>query len=217
MQQNAEKINMMDRLKLQTKELHVKAHELPFFRALFRKELKIDSYIGQLKAFAVIAESLERNLAECGHPAVKAVLNGYMPKLPLIAQDIAFFAHLHVRESAGAMEAALSAADKIARRKEQNPLSLLGHLYTLEGSTLGGKIILRHMAEQFGLKIPEGLRYFDSYSEHVQSNWQNFSSRMLNAVTEENTEKDIIEASCEFFSDLLKVYDALHPLEGDRT
>lgn len=217
MQQNSENTNMMERLKSQTKKLHIKAHELPFFKALFNKELKIDSYIGQLNALAIINRALEQELETADHPAIKSLLNGYMPKVPLIEQDLAYFRPLNIKEIIPANQAALSVADKIAVRKQQNPVSLLGYLYTLEGSTLGGKVIKPHIADLFGLKGPEGLLFFDSYGENVRSNWENFYSRMLHAVHDENTEKDIVEASYELFSDLLKVYEALHPLGGDRS
>jgi len=106
--------------------------------------------------------------------------------------------------------------DKIILRKQQNPVSLIGYLYTLEGSTQGGKVIKPHIADLFGLKGPDGLLFFDSYGENVRSNWAGFSQRMLDAVQDEDTAKNIIEASHEIFYGLFKIYESLHPLDkGD--
>ncbi|HAO20565.1 MAG: hypothetical protein BWK80_49995 [Desulfobacteraceae bacterium IS3] len=211
-----EQINIMERLKVQTKKLHVMAHGLPFFKALFKRELKIDSYVGQLRALAIIHEVLEREMASSDHPAVKSLLNGCMPKLPLLTRDIGYFEHLNIRETAAANRIAISLTDKIILRKQQNPVSLIGYLYTLEGSTQGGKVIKPHIADLFGLKGPDGLLFFDSYGENVRSNWAGFSQRMLDAVQDEDTAKNIIEASHEIFYGLFKIYESLHPLDkGD--
>jgi heme oxygenase len=211
-----ENINIMERLKVQTRKLHIMAHELPFFKALFKRELKIDSYVGQLRALAIIHEVLEREMASSDHPAVKSVLNGCMPKLPLLTRDIGYFDHLNIREISAANTIAMSLADKIIVRKQQKPVSLIGYLYTLEGSTLGGKVIKPFIADLFGLKGPDGLLFFDSYGEHVRSNWAEFSQRMLDAVQDDLTAKSIIEASHELFYGLFKIYESLHPLDtGD--
>lgn len=211
-----ENTDIMQRLKLQTKKLHIMAHNLPFFKALFKRELIIDSYVGQLRALAVIHEALERELQASDHPAIQSVMNGYMPKLPLIRRDIDYFRSVNIRTVIPAAQAALSLTDKIIARKQTNPVSLLGYLYTLEGSTLGGKVIKPYMAALFDLKGSDGLLFFDSYGENVQSNWQSFSNRMLQAVSDENTEKTVIEASYELFYGLLNVYESLHPLEGEK-
>ncbi|GHF47930.1 heme oxygenase [Deinococcus metalli] len=57
-----------------------------------------------------------------------------------------------------------------------------GALYVLEGATLGGQLLRRHLAERLG--TPErGLRFFGSYGEHVGARWKAFGAA-LTARTE---------------------------------
>lgn len=202
-----------EKLREQTRKLHIQAHKLPFFTALFRGELQIDSYIGQLRVLSIIHESLERETADMENKAVSAVLDGYMPKLPLLSADLEFFAHLNIRDIPPVSDAARAIADKIRKRKEEKPESLIAYLYTLEGSTMGGKVIKPHISKTFGLEEGKGLLFFNSYGENVQENWQGFLHRMENAVSEEMHD-DIISASAELFTGLIHIYKMLHPLEN---
>ncbi len=206
-------MNIMERLRAQTKKLHIRAHELPFFKALLKRKLPIECYVGQLRSLAIIHETLESETQSSDHPAIRLIWNGYMPKFPLIIKDISHFEHLKIGDIVPATREAMSISDKIILRKKENPVSLLGYIYTLEGSTLGGKVIKPMIADTFGLKDSEGVLFFDSYGENIRSNWQSFSQRMLQAVSNKADEESIIEASYELFEGLLKVYENLLPEE----
>ncbi len=52
-----------------------------------------------------------------------------------------------------------------------DPASVLGSLYVLEGSTLGGRLITRHL-RQAAWYPPDGLRYFDPYGDDTGGRWQ---------------------------------------------
>jgi heme oxygenase len=65
-------------------------------------------------------------------------------------------------------------------------LDILGAAYVLEGSTLGGQIISRHVAEAFDLERGHGDRYFQSYGTHVGPMWQAFRRELLRHSSPEN-------------------------------
>ena len=46
---------------------------------------------------------------------------------------------------------------------------ILGASYVLEGSTLGGQMITRHISRMLGLSGTHGCRFFSSYGTHVGS------------------------------------------------
>lgn len=52
----------------------------------------------------------------------------------------------------------------------------LGCLYVLEGATLGGQIITRHLKEDLGLDESGGCAFFYSYGEEVGPMWKSFRS-----------------------------------------
>ena len=50
----------------------------------------------------------------------------------------------------------------------------LGALYVLEGATLGGRVIMRHIAEPLGLPVDAGLSFFHGYGERTGPMWSAF-------------------------------------------
>lgn len=57
------------------------------------------------------------------------------------------------------------------------PAAAMGTLYVLEGSTLGGKMIARHVAAQ-PWAPPRGLRYFDPYGADTGLRWRETLARL---------------------------------------
>jgi len=58
-------------------------------------------------------------------------------------------------------------------------LQALGALYVIEGSTLGGKIISKMMAQQLGLINNEGLSFFSGYGAETENMWQIFKTALI--------------------------------------
>jgi len=54
-----------------------------------------------------------------------------------------------------------------------SPFEFLGALYVIEGSTLGGKIIQRHLQSHLGLR-PNQLRFFEAYGDQTGPMWMSF-------------------------------------------
>ena len=57
---------------------------------------------------------------------------------------------------------------------------VFGVLYTIEGSSLGGRLIARRLATHFGLTPEHGARFFFGYGGNVDAYWNEIVS-MLNA------------------------------------
>ncbi len=51
---------------------------------------------------------------------------------------------------------------------------LIGTLYAIEGSTLGGQVISRHLAANLGLTPERGARFFSGYGADTESRWAAF-------------------------------------------
>jgi heme oxygenase (biliverdin-IX-beta and delta-forming) len=50
----------------------------------------------------------------------------------------------------------------------------LGSMYVLEGATLGGQIIGRHLRDNLGLTAENGASFFNSYGGNVGTMWKDF-------------------------------------------
>lgn len=52
------------------------------------------------------------------------------------------------------------------------PSILLGAVYVIEGSMLGGRILTRHFSETLGLTPESGLQFFNGYGADTKMHWQ---------------------------------------------
>lgn len=53
-----------------------------------------------------------------------------------------------------------------------------GCLYVLEGATLGGRVISRHIERQLGLNATRGARFFHGYGEQTGTMWKEFRTAL---------------------------------------
>ncbi|MGE8110438.1 biliverdin-producing heme oxygenase [Pseudomonas sp. NPDC086566] len=63
--------------------------------------------------------------------------------------------------------------------------SALGVMYVLEGSTLGGQVLKRAMAERLGIGHDSGAAFLDVYGERTGSYWRSFLERLDRAPAAE--------------------------------
>lgn len=204
---------IMDRLKKETQANHSKLESLPYFGALMAHRLPLECYVNQLRALAIIHGVLENEIANAEDQHLMAVWDDEFRKLPLLEQDSAFFKPRVALSAASSNQAALAMADKIRLRRVENPLSLLGYLYVLEGSTLGNRMHRPDISKTFHLEGLTGCAYYASYGDQVQSHWSRFSRNVNAAITDESFHDAIIQAAHEAFAGLERLYTALFPLD----
>lgn len=56
--------------------------------------------------------------------------------------------------------------------------AFLGAMYVIEGSTLGGQHIARHVEPLLGLSREHGTAYFRGYAEHTSEMWRGFQQEL---------------------------------------
>jgi heme oxygenase len=133
-------------------------------------------YIRQLKTFFGFVEPWERAL-EQALPADDPIRAGRR-KTAWLEHDLEFFGITR------------SQRERLPRVTELPSLSsrpeILGAAYVLEGSTLGGQIISRHLEETLGLRGGCGYCYFRSYGPDVGAQWKAFRAELLQASSATN-------------------------------
>lgn len=75
-----------------------------------------------------------------------------------------------------------------------------GAAYVMEGATLGGQVITRHLHEHLGLTPEAGGAFFNSYGKEVGPMWKQFGAAVT-AFSERNPEHDdaIVESARQTF------------------
>ena len=73
--------------------------------------------------------------------------------------------------------------------------AILGCLYVLEGSTLGGRMIARHLAQHLDVAPGQGASFFSSYGEALMPRWRHFQQRLAELATSAVMEDRIVDSA----------------------
>jgi heme oxygenase len=82
------------------------------------------------------------------------------------------------------------------------PEAVLGSMYVVEGSTLGGAVIAREVEHRLGFVAETGCAYFRSYGRDIAAMWKSFGAVLLEASSPEAD--DVIVDSAQ------KTFDVMH-------
>ncbi len=79
-------------------------------------------------------------------------------------------------------------------------LDAFAAMYVIEGSTLGGKIISKMMAQQLNIPDGKGLSFFNGYGEDTDAMWQAFKQRLDEKPKNEQDEAKMIHTADQTFA-----------------
>jgi heme oxygenase (biliverdin-IX-beta and delta-forming) len=75
----------------------------------------------------------------------------------------------------------------------------LGALYVMEGATLGGQVIGRHLTATLGLTPESGAAFFHSYGNRIGPMWLAFRTMLSTQVSDSETAHRVVEGALETF------------------
>lgn len=202
---------LSQRLRTATAELHAHLEQLPFFQALEQGTLQRESYIGLLRALALVHAALETACEGATHPALHAVWRPSMRRLPALERDLQELDAARVAPEPLAMLHARMLSEHLAACAQRQPEALVGALYVLEGATLGSPIVRAWVRRTFALE-QAGVRYLSSYDDHAAERWRSFTRRLDAAVPDAAAQAPAIALACAVFTALARIVEALHPL-----
>lgn len=78
----------------------------------------------------------------------------------------------------------------------------LGVMYVLEGSTLGGRILYKHMNQNLGLDAENGASYFWGYGQDTGSFWKVFITKFADLAAGQNCENEVISNAVSTFDEI---------------
>lgn len=150
-------------LRSRTQATHTALEELPLSRVMMTDALTGDAYARYLQAAAVMHRAVETTV----FPAVSAVISDTADrrKLPLLERDL--------RET-GAQP--VDAEPFFDAGYETGAPFNLGIAYVIEGSSLGGRFLLKSVRKTLGETAATA--YFDAYGERTGSMWKAFLQQL---------------------------------------
>jgi heme oxygenase (biliverdin-IX-beta and delta-forming) len=173
---------LLDDLKQQTRAQHRQLEQLNGLPGSRR------SYLAQLESFYGFIAPWEVELA--AHVPKHDVTRRGRGKTTWLVHDLRHFGY---SDEAVAALPRCTELPSTATRAE-----ILGACYVVEGSTLGGQFISRHLESALGLSGGGGYRYFRSYGADVPARWQSFREELLRHSSPENDRAMIAAAGATF-------------------
>jgi heme oxygenase len=79
---------------------------------------------------------------------------------------------------------------------------VLGCLYVIEGATLGGQIITRHLLANLGLTAQAGVAFFAGYGAETGPRWQAFGAMLRGGAQRWGGEEEIVASANTTFETL---------------
>jgi heme oxygenase len=177
------------RLKAATAEMHARLEqELD----LLRDDFTLRDYICLLERFYGVYEPFER-MADPVLKCLPEIEFERRKKTELLAADL-----LHL----GGSPDRLALLSRLPLSAPEHPEQLLGWLYVLEGSTLGGQILGRHFGARFRLSAEYGLRFFTAYGEKTATMWRRFLEVIAAHSETETAAQLIVNSAISMFARL---------------
>ncbi|MFL5365812.1 MAG: biliverdin-producing heme oxygenase [Myxococcales bacterium] len=90
----------------------------------------------------------------------------------------------------------------VERPRPRTRAEAFGVLYVLEGATLGGQILSRHLQQTLGLGPVNGARFFHGYGSRTGEMWQSFRKALLACPMSAGEEAAMALAAVETFRTL---------------
>jgi len=82
----------------------------------------------------------------------------------------------------------------------QTAAAALGGMYVLEGSTLGGQMISKHLSTVLGNAVAGKTTYLSAYASQTGTMWKSFLQLLCEAGASNSNEDEIIESAVNTFS-----------------
>jgi heme oxygenase len=196
----------MVRLKEATRDLHRHAESRSLQLQMFRGEVGREAFAAYLGQLYLVHRALEAALSRVaeGQPAVAAVAGAERPHVERLRCDLEH--HGVAADSVVPCAATRRLVASIARRERDEPLSLLGPLYVLEGSTNGSKVLARVLSRAWRIE-GAGLLSLDPYGDEQPERWAAFKQGMDALGLDGQAQAGLVDAARETFRAIADISD----------
>jgi heme oxygenase len=172
---------MLSRLRAETREQHDAIEQTLL---LMEDDLTLEAYRRRLEQFYGFYQPVEARILDGQGPIAPWLAVQQRRKTPLLEADLnALGQHAAARLPVCMNLPPLTSAAEC-----------FGCLYVLEGATLGGVIISRHVEQKLGLVPGAGASFFVGYGEQTGAMWQQFRAA-ITAFSLESDDQDVVIAS----------------------
>lgn len=185
--------SFLNDLKTKTAESHKKLEELPVSMSIMSPDMKIEEYAKYLNLMHDVHQDTEETI----FPLFAGLIEDLEQrrKKQLIEADLSFLNY------------DLTSSEKVFKTDKISVPFALGILYVVEGSTLGGRFILKNVSKVSQLSGDKGVSYFNGYGEKTGSFWKSFLGFLSEYEQENNNGDAIIEGAVFAFDSIYNHFE----------
>jgi heme oxygenase len=176
--------SILERLKLETAAEHA---AIEGATGVMDPGLSLEAYRAYLERTLGFYQVVERQLRQLGVWEALRLPADEREKLPLLAEDIVLLGNIEP-----ASIPVCNAPPVLASTAEA-----IGGAYVLEGSTLGGRVISRHVQSLFGADVPRS--FLECYDAATGERWQAFRAALSGFASSRDLEDRVIAGARETF------------------
>jgi len=180
-------ISFLQKLRSKTSASHSRLELLPISAAIISPKITPKEYAAYVSLMYAIVRDTEEFV---------------FPKVAQIITDIDSRCKLsHLNSDSEAIQFPVHKAKTSLAQQWEIPFAL-GILYVVEGSSLGGRVILQNITKTLGYTEENGARYFSGYGNTTGSQWKKFLD-MLSDYERDYGQSDQIIAGATFAFDTI--------------
>lgn len=176
--------SILERLKLETAAEHA---AIEGAAGVMEPGLTLDGYRAYLERTLGFYQVVEQQFRQLGVWEALDLPASEREKLPLLAEDIVLLGNLE--------PASVRICD--APPVLESTADAIGAAYVLEGSTLGGRVISRHLQGVFGCEVPRS--FLECYAGDTGEKWQSFRAALARFASSREIEDRMIAGAKETF------------------
>ncbi|WPR74148.1 biliverdin-producing heme oxygenase [Algoriphagus sp. NG3] len=171
------------RLKEATSSFHQELESLPISKSILKINITADEYLKYLNLMHDVVSEIEKKLFPRLQDLVMDLND--RKKSEWIEEDFRAlgFEKNHTIEVFEKLNGEISSG------------YAMGMLYVIEGSTLGGRVIFKHLQRTLGYTSENGAAYFTGYGENTGLLWKNFICTLMDYEQKNKVGEEIIEGA----------------------
>lgn len=192
-----DKTDFLKRLRNHTQPVHTSLEQHPISTSLFHPKVNQKDYTRYLHIMYEVVSPFEKHV----FPWLETLLPDIdqRRKTGWLEEDL---------RQLGAWPAHRVSAKPIETSPEPDNLGyLMGRMYVLEGSTLGGAVMYRQLQPMLNFTPENGGRYFYGYGPQTGARWKTFTDRLSTLAMAENESENILKGAAAQFVAMQAFFD----------
>jgi len=171
----------LEKLRFATTQSHTNLEALPVSVSIMNPAVTDAEYGLYLGLMHDVVKDAEENIFPLVHNAMPEL--DIHPKAHFINADL---------KTLGFVPAANAATPLSGSLNDISVAFALGVMYVIEGSSLGGRVILKNINTALGHNEASGARYFAGYGGQTGSHWKSFLGQLIQYENDTKSEDEII-------------------------